>query len=144
MIFVIDSNVFFSALIRDSISRKIIFELNDEFLFPEYLFEEFKNHRAEIIEKSGLSRNDFYELVRNILRRVKIVKKDILIEHSEEALAIMNDIDEDDSLIIACALAFQGSVIWTEDKHFRKQDKIRVFRTKEMINYLTNSGRNSK
>ena len=49
---VLDSNVFFSALIKDSLTRKLILEYDDLFLFPEIILEEmnslrwslFKNH----------------------------------------------------------------------------------------------------
>ena len=138
MIFIIDSNVFFSALIKDSATRKIIFELEGTFLFPEYLFEEFKEHLVEIINKSKLPTIDFYELVRSILKKVKIVKNDVLFDYGQEALKIMKNIDKEDSLIVACALAHSGSVIWTEDKHFRKQNKIGIVNTNELMKKLDN------
>ena len=42
---IIDSNVLFSALIKDSVTRKIILEYGDFFLFPEFIFEEMEKHR---------------------------------------------------------------------------------------------------
>lgn len=130
---VIDSNIFFSALIKDSATRKIIFNYNGTFLFPEYIFEEFKEHKEEIRIKSGLSNIDFYNLFKGILDKVKIVRNDILRNCREDALKIMGSIDEDDVLYIACALAYSDSIIWSDDKHFKMQNKIKVLNTKEMI-----------
>ena len=51
---VIDSNVLISALIKDSITRKIIFESKLKFYYPAISLHEIKKHRELIINKSGL------------------------------------------------------------------------------------------
>ena len=48
----------------------------------------------------------------------------------------MRDIDEKDAPIIACALAISNEGIWTEDKHFEKQNRIKIWKTKELEEYL--------
>ena len=50
-----------------------------------------------------------------------------------EALKIIGEIDEEDSLFIACALAYSDSIIWSDDKHFKQQDKVGVYTTKKLI-----------
>jgi len=57
---------------------------------------------------------------------------DIIIKFKEEANEIMGNIDSDDVLFIATALAF-NCPIWSEDKHFKQQDKVKVFTTKELL-----------
>lgn len=44
--------------------------------------------------------------------------------------------DPKDSLFIACALSNPNSVIWSDDKHFKKQNIIKVYNTKEIIELL--------
>jgi len=44
MSIVLDANILFSALIKDSLTRKIILEYDGLFLFPEIIFEEMKKH----------------------------------------------------------------------------------------------------
>ena len=51
---ILDSNVLFSALIRDSITRKIILEYDGKFLFPSFIFEEIEEHKHELVSKSNL------------------------------------------------------------------------------------------
>ena len=47
---VIDSNILFSALIKDSITRRLILEYDDFFLFPSYIFDEIEKHKDELIK----------------------------------------------------------------------------------------------
>ena len=64
---VIDTNIFISALLKDSLTRKLIFKSNHNLLFPEFELEEIENHREELLKKSGLSKEDFYLLLFNLL-----------------------------------------------------------------------------
>jgi predicted nucleic acid-binding protein len=50
----------------------------------------------------------------------------------------MGKIDIEDVNYIALALSIENNGIWSDDKHFLKQDKIRVYRTEEIINLLNN------
>jgi predicted nucleic acid-binding protein len=53
--------------------------------------------------------------------------------HREDAHKIMGHIDLKDVPYMAAALTFEGSVIWSNDKHFDMQSKIKVVKTREMI-----------
>jgi len=48
---------------------------------------------------------------------------------------IMDKIDPDDTQFIAAALA-TNSDIWSDDTHFTKQNKVKVWTTKELIKSL--------
>lgn len=130
---VIDSNVLFSALIKNSITRRIIFEYNGFFLFPSYIFEELQKHKQELLTKSGMNPEDFNKLLALLLKKVKIIPDKILLPYREKALEIVKDIDKDDAVFIACALAYPSSIIWSDDKQLKKQSKIKVVNTAEFI-----------
>jgi predicted nucleic acid-binding protein len=53
-----------------------------------------------------------------------------------EAIKIMEKIDINDAPILACALAIRNDGVWTEDRHFEKQDKVRMWKSAELLNYL--------
>jgi len=53
-----------------------------------------------------------------------------------EALKIMENIDINDAPILACALAIRNQGIWTEDKHFEKQGKVRMWKSIELLDYV--------
>jgi len=53
-----------------------------------------------------------------------------------KAFQIMRNIDEDDTSFLALALMINGDGIWTNDPHFKKQNEIKVWKTKDMIKLL--------
>ena len=42
---VIDSNIFFAAIIKDSLIRQLLLLLDEEFLLPEFVFQEIENNQ---------------------------------------------------------------------------------------------------
>lgn len=133
---VIDSNIFFSALIRNSTTRRIILSYDGFFIFPAYVFDELNKHKSFIIKKSGLSDENFNLLIKLLLRKIIIVPENILLKYRDEAKAIIESIDINDVLFIACALAYSDSVLWSDDKDLKKQSRITVWNTSEVISYL--------
>lgn len=126
---VIDSNVLFSALIRDSTTRKLILEYDGFFLFPSFIFEEIGKHKGELLQKSGMPAEEFNALLDILLEKVIIVPAEALLRHRKEAWDLVKDIDPDDAVFVACALAFPGSVIWSDDKHLKGIGKVKVLNT---------------
>lgn len=133
---IIDSNILFSALIKDAFIRKLILKYTGHFLFPEYIFEELNKHREELFQKSKMGEEDFYKLLKIILRKVKVIPNSTLLPHRSEALEIVKEIDPNDVLFIACALAHPNSIIWSEDKALKKQNKVRVLNTTAIISLI--------
>ena len=60
------------------------------------------------------------------MKKVLLVPKESLASHRDDALSIVKDIDTDDAVFIACALAYPNSIIWSDDKKLKKQDKIKL------------------
>jgi len=133
---VIDSNILFSALITDSITRRIILDYENHFLFPSYIFEEMEKHKTELLTKSKMKEKDFEELLRLLLQKVTIIPNEVLLHYRDRAYEIIKDIDPDDVTFIACALAFPDSVIWSDDKKLKQQLKIRIITTNEMYSLI--------
>lgn len=133
---VIDSNILFSALIKDSVTRRIILEYDGFFLFPSFIFEELEKHKAELLKKSGMKRKSFEALLNLLLQKVLIVSTDVLFRYRTRAYELVKDIDLDDTLFIACALAYPGSIIWSDDKKLKEQHQIHIINTAEMYSIL--------
>lgn len=132
----VDSNIIFSALIKDSLTRKIILESDSLFLFPEYAFNELENHMDYILLKTGMNKNDLSRLLRMILKKVRVIPDEIIAPYGNEAVEIIRDIDINDAVFIATALAYPGYIIWSNDKHLKKQSRIKVINTAEMMKEL--------
>jgi len=48
----------------------------------------------------------------------------------------MDKIDPDDTIFVALGLSIKNNGIWSDDKHFEKQDRIKVWKTKDLLNYI--------
>lgn len=133
---VIDTNILMSALIKEGITRYIITDFGLNLLFPELEFREIENHKKEILKKSELSEKEFNILLISLLKYIKIIKTEKILDYREEANEIMSKIDPDDAMFIATALAFDA-LIWSDDKHLKMQNKIKVLNTVDIIKTLS-------
>jgi len=142
---VIDSNVLFSALIKDAITRDIILHYDGYFLFPSYIFEEMEKHKQELVKKSKMKPKDFNTLLSILLQKVIIIPTEILFPYKQKALEIVKNIDKDDAIFIACALRYQPCVLWTDDKKLKQQSNITIVNTTEMMKlYVPASSKKNK
>ena len=127
MILVIDSNILFASLIRDSTVRKIIVESGWDFFYPESSFHEIRKYKDLVLEKSGMSEEDYTELLNDLLKHIKLVPEEEIKGNMGEADTLLGKIDPDDVVFLATAFSIENSKIWSDDPHLEKQDKIRVF-----------------
>jgi predicted nucleic acid-binding protein len=74
----------------------------------------------------------FETLLSIVLQKVQIVPTDILRPYEKKAYDTVKDIDPDDTLFIACALAYPGSILWSDDKKLKQQSVVPIINTTEM------------
>jgi len=129
---VIDTNILISALIKEGLIREILTNLKLNFIFPELSLEDIYFYKTDIMRKAKINEKQFYTLLLRLLKYVKIIPLDIINSFREEAHEIMGKIDKEDTIFIATALAF-NCPIWSDDKHFQKQNKIKILTTKDII-----------
>ena len=133
---VIDSNRFIAALIKDGLARTIISSRNIAFYSPEYVLEEVEKYLPYIINKSKMSKENVELLFALFSENIETVSDYDIKRKMPEAKEIMKNIDINDAPILACALAIRNQGIWTEDKHFEKQDKARMWKSIELLDYI--------
>ena len=109
------------------------------FYYPAISMNEVHKYRELIIEKSGLSSDEYTELLRAILSYITLIRNNNLVNYLEEGNRIIGKIDKKDIAFISCALAVDADGIWSEDRHFEEQNKIRVLKTKEMLTLYSNN-----
>ena len=132
---VLDSNIIFSALIRKSTTRNIILSDVFELHAPEYIFAEITKHKELLLRKSKMTESDFNALLLLLQKHVHFVSKENYNEKMVMAEDILREIDITDSPFLALAMALNCS-IWSNDGHFKQQDKIGVYTTKELTNTI--------
>jgi len=132
---IVNTNRIIAALIKDSTSRKLINHLNAELMVIDFIDEEINEHKEELMSKSKINESEFNLLLTKLKERLVNIDKNIISTRLEEAKEVMDKIDKDDTYFIAAALA-TNSDIWSDDNHFQKQNKIKIWRTEELIKKL--------
>ena len=134
--FIVDTNIIFSALVKEGITRTLLLLSPFNLFMPGKAISEIIKYKPLILEKSGLGDKEFQILFSLILERIKLVKFERYCGHMHEAEMLMGQIDKDDSPFIALAFSFKNEGIWSEDKHFEKQNKIKIFKTTDIAKLL--------
>ena len=130
---IVDSNVFFAALLKDSVVRNVLVFSNHQFFILSYVLQEFKEHEDEILRKTTYSREELALVASSILQRLSFIDDALIQREMSRAEVIMDSIDPDDAPIIAAALAIQAEGIVTFDPHFRQQNTIKIFDINELM-----------
>lgn len=126
---VVDTNILLSALIKDSITRKIIVESGWNFYYPEMSFHEIRKYKNLVLRKSKMSEDEYNKLLDLLLKHINIVPDERIINNLEEAKGVISHIDPDDVVFIAVGLGISDSIIWSDDSDFDKQDKIKTLKS---------------
>ena len=121
----VDTNRVIAALVKDSTTRKILFDKNFEFVTPDCTIIEIQEHKEEINAKTNLSDAEFDILLALIFENITIILKSGYGDYLDEC---KNDIsDADDIPVLAVAIATKAEAIWAHDPHFKEQKKVKVF-----------------
>ena len=133
MRFVLDTNVILKALIKDSVVRGILLRSSHEFLVPEHAIDETTKHLGMVAEKSGLSESEINSVIDALLVSIKVVPAEKVVSKWKEAGHVMAEVDVGDVPFVAAAMSVNCDGIWSDDKHLKRQEKVRVWTTKEML-----------
>ena len=132
---VVDANVLFSFFKKESKTRRLI--LNFEILepvTPSFCIEELNKHKRLICEKSKLSDSEFEEVLNDLLISVKVFSLSEYRESLSDAKTISPDPDDIDLFALALKL---NCPIWSQEKTFKSQSRIKVFSTFDLLSILS-------
>ena len=73
---VIDANVLFSALIKDSLTARMIFEEDIMPNAPEFVIEEFLKYEELILKKTSRTKEGFVQIMHMLKEIIKVVPKE--------------------------------------------------------------------
>ena len=131
---VIDTNRVIASLIKDSISRKLLLSNKFNFYSPIFLIEELNKYKAVIIKKANINEFIYNRILRIFLYKISLVSLNEFEDYLEEAKELIEDTK--DIPFIAVALSQKIDGVWSDDEHFQKQNKIKIFKTKDLRNLL--------
>ncbi|MFH0874951.1 MAG: PIN domain-containing protein [archaeon] len=129
---VIDANILFAALIKNSGTSDIIFK--HKLYAPEFIFEEFKKYKDELREKTKRTEEDFNELFDIFERTVILIPKEEIEPFLIKAKNISPDLKDIPYIALALKLKY---AVWSNDKQLKnKQKEVTVFSTEDIIRIL--------
>lgn len=134
---VIDANILVSAIIRDSYTRKILLRLQADFYTPRKCIEELLRHKGLIVKKASITDFAFNLIMRELLEKIKILSDEQTVLYKDEAYRLMEKIDINDAPFISAAMAVKADYIWSNDKHFKQQNKVKALTTEELVKLLS-------
>jgi predicted nucleic acid-binding protein len=131
---VVDTNVLFSFFKKESETRRLIlnFEIL-ELVTPSFCIDELNEHKELICKKSRLSDSEFEEVLDDLLIFVKVFSLSEYKDFLSDAKIISPDPDDIDLFALALKL---NCPIWAQEKGFKKQPKVQVFSTSDLISLL--------
>jgi len=133
---VLDTNILIAALIKNSLTRKIFFSSDIEFLLPEYALEEVTRHRAKIARHSHLTYSEIDLLLTLLLESVTVIPAQKILPHVKAAEALIGAVDKDDVPFVALALAMENDRVWSNDRAFEHLPGITGWKTSDIKAYL--------
>ena len=128
---IVDANILFSILIKQGKTEELIFKNEFNLFTPEYIFEEFEEHKLEILDKTQRTNEDFDKLIDILKKRIKTISNEETEKFIPEAEKISPNKDDIDYFALALKLRCP---IWSQDKELKSQSKIKIYSTEELIN----------
>ena len=132
---VLDTNILISSLLRNGLTRDIISISPFKMYTVEYARFEIEKHKDELLSKSKLDEKSFDYLNEFIFGKINFIASEDLAPFKNRAIEVMHEIDIDDAPFLALAMSL-NCPIWSNDGHFKRQDVIRAFTTKELMSLL--------
>jgi predicted nucleic acid-binding protein len=137
---VIDANILIAAFIKKSTTRELLLYRTPKpikLYTPPFILEELSQHTPLLSSKTGISEKEIMGLVLELLytSNIEIINDKELTEVKRVAEKIAPD--KNDSAYFAVAL-YKNCEIWSNDRPLKKQNRIIVITTKELLAILGN------
>ena len=130
MSLIIDNNILFSLMNPFSMNSFLFDKIEGEIFATDFIIKEFKKYKKECFKKSKLSEKEFNKRKKIIFSKINFIKfKDFrtFVKNAKEFCP-----DEDDVFYFALALKL-NLPIWSNDKELKRQEKVIVLNTEEII-----------
>ncbi|MFH1849354.1 MAG: PIN domain-containing protein [archaeon] len=127
---VVDANVLFAMAKPSSAANELVSRFSLKLLAPDFSFYELIKYKKDLVNKSGESFDSIIELLKEKVAFLEVG------HYASEIKKLSAEIS-DPKDIVYLALAYRTGVpIWSNDKHFKEQDMVEVFTTRELIELL--------
>lgn len=126
---VVDANILFSALIKDSFTAKLFFKERLRLYTAEFIIDEFHKYEELILKKTKRSPEQFAEIMVVLQKVITVVPQEEYAPFMDEAKRISPD--EKDVAYFALAMKLHCA-LWSNDKALKEQKTVKVYSTSEV------------
>ncbi|MBU2589621.1 MAG: PIN domain-containing protein [Nanoarchaeota archaeon] len=130
---VVDANILFSALIKNNVTADILFDNRLKLYSPEFIIIEFMKYEDLILKKTKRTKEEFVQFMHQLKERIIVIPKEEYLSFFEKAKKFSPD--KNDIMYFALALKIKCS-LWSNDRLLKEQDKIKVYNTKDVLEFL--------
>jgi len=128
---IVDTNILFSYFWKYSITRRVLMSQDMELFAPEFALEEINKYKKDIMNKNNLNDEEFEHIRFNLAIAIQFIQIDEYTKTLKTALKISPDKNDIDFFALAIKLKLP---IWSNDAKLKKQNKIGIIPTAELIN----------
>ena len=139
MFLVVDANILFSFFNPDSSRRRIIessSKLGFKLVSPEFAFEELLKDKEKIQEYCKIDEIEFIIFFSFLEKKIESISRSEYDKFLQEAIELAPH--SKDIPYFALALSF-NCPIWSDEKSFKQQSKVKVLSTEELVKLLKSS-----
>jgi len=130
---IIDANILFSTLIKNSLTAELVFDEELQLNAPDFFIDEFMKYEDLILQKMHRTKEKYLEILHSLKDIIKTIPKEEFSEYLDSAENISPD--EKDVPYLALAMKLKCA-IWSNDKKLKEQDKVKVYSTKEIMEMI--------
>lgn len=130
MKFVVDSNILFTYFWENSTTRTLIKNKELDLYAPDFALDEIKKYESEIKRKAKLTKEAFNSIRVDLAMQITFIYLDEYKEFLQQAAGLIEDANDIDFLALALQ---QECPLWSHDKGLKRQDKVKVLGTREVI-----------
>ena len=135
--FVVEANILFASLIKRSGNFKLVLllpKLGVGLYSPEFVFKEIIARREKLLKYSKLSPSEFGFLMDKLFKNIQVVPMSEYESRLSEAKAIFPEHQKDSPYF---ALSLKLNIpLWSNEKLHKRQSKIEVYTTSEILKEL--------
>lgn len=121
-------------MIKDGITRKILFSDLFEFIAPDFIMSEVEKYKQLIMDRAEINKSEFEYLILIIFERIKVLSKENYSNFLEESRSLIDD--KKDAPYIAVYFFSKSEGIWTHDNHFSKLKNVNVFSNIDLLELI--------
>lgn len=133
---VVDANILLSSFLKEAVTRELLLDSRLTLFAPEYLIFETSRHiqrSADLRKRIRLTNDGLQELFIILTRNIQIIPYRSYKTHWTEALLLAPHKEDVPYLALAVLLSVP---IWSNDKGFKKQSRVTIYSTFELVKLL--------